>query len=83
VYYVVRDRELSPKPVVALPREEKLKPLMAAAPSPAPPRILHAGDAHGRLHQLLKRVKSVSPAPYHPPLACFVLSFVCVSLRAR
>ncbi|KAM0892668.1 hypothetical protein ACQ4PT_025596 [Festuca glaucescens] len=33
---------------------------MAAAPPPAPPRILLAGDAHGRLHQLFKRVKSVN-----------------------
>jgi hypothetical protein len=31
---------------------------MAATP-PAPPRILLAGDANGRLHQLFKRVNSV------------------------
>ncbi|TVU09313.1 hypothetical protein EJB05_42777 [Eragrostis curvula] len=39
---------------------------MAATP-PAPPRILLAGDAHGRLHQLFKRVKSVnqSTGPFH------------------
>ncbi|TKW32855.1 hypothetical protein SEVIR_2G194300v4 [Setaria viridis] len=41
---------------------------MAATPlTPAPPRILLAGDAHGRLHQLFKRVKSVnqSTGPFH------------------
>ncbi|KAJ1289440.1 hypothetical protein BS78_02G164100 [Paspalum vaginatum] len=41
--------------------------MAATPPAPAPPRILLAGDAHGRLHQLFKRVKSVnqSTGPFH------------------
>ncbi|ONM54603.1 Zinc finger CCCH domain-containing protein 64 [Zea mays] len=41
--------------------------MAATSPAPAPPRILLAGDAHGRLHQLFKRVKSVnqSTGPFH------------------
>jgi len=47
-------------------------PMAATPPAPAPPRILLAGDAHGRLHQLFKRVKSVAtPSSYH---SLFLLS---------
>lgn len=45
-----------------IPSEEAS--MAATPPTPAPPRILLAGDAHGRLHQLFKRVKSVTtPSP--------------------
>ncbi|CAD6219588.1 unnamed protein product [Miscanthus lutarioriparius] len=48
--------------------------MAATPPGPAPPRILLAGDAHGRLHQLFKRVKSVAtPSTYH---SLFLLSLV-------
>ncbi|RLN33556.1 zinc finger CCCH domain-containing protein 59 [Panicum miliaceum] len=41
--------------------------MAATPPAPAPPRVLLAGDPHGRLHQLFKRVKSVnqSTGPFH------------------
>ncbi|CAD6225179.1 unnamed protein product [Miscanthus lutarioriparius] len=46
--------------------------MAATPPAPSPPRILLAGDAHGRLHQLFKRVKSVAtPSTYH---SLFLLS---------
>jgi hypothetical protein len=50
--------------------------MAATPPTPAPPRILLAGDAHDRLHQLFKRVKSVmTPTPSShlsslPPPSC-------------
>lgn len=48
------------------PRVQNPAPMAATPPAPAPPRILLAGDAHGRLHQLFKRVKSVAtPSSYH------------------